>query len=72
MSSSQNIDLQRDCAAGVYLFEAQNPIPHPLTTVYVFTVLYIYSYREGGRGRVEPERKLEGHSSQLVRKYHHD
>jgi hypothetical protein len=31
----------------VYLSEAQNPIPPPLHTVYVYTV-YTYSHREGG------------------------
>jgi hypothetical protein len=32
MSSSKNIDLQRDFAAGVYLFQAHTSTPH---TVYV-------------------------------------
>jgi hypothetical protein len=31
MSSSKKIDLQMDFAAGVYLSEAQNPIPSPHT-----------------------------------------
>jgi hypothetical protein len=31
LSSSKNIDLQRDFATGVYLSEAHNPIPPPLT-----------------------------------------
>jgi hypothetical protein len=31
MSSSKNIELQRDFSAGVDLSEAQNPIPSPLT-----------------------------------------
>jgi hypothetical protein len=48
MSSSKKIDLERDFAAGVYLSEAQNPIPPPLHTV--------YGEGEGkGGGRVEPE-----------------
>jgi hypothetical protein len=42
-----------DFAAGVYLSEAQNPIPPPLHTVHVY-VDTVYSDREGGRG-VEPE-----------------
>ena len=39
MSSSKNIDLERDFAAGVYLPEAQNPVtPYPLTHCrYLFT-----------------------------------
>ncbi len=46
MSSSKKIDLERDFAAGVYLSEAQNPIPAPslLHTVYVYT-----SSHGGGR-----------------------
>jgi hypothetical protein len=49
MSSSKEIDLKRDFAAGVYLSEFQNPILPPLT--HLFTQ---------GRGRVEPERRSEG------------
>jgi hypothetical protein len=45
--------------AGVYLSEAQNPIPlPPLHTVYVFTV-YLFTHKERG-ARVDPERRLEG------------
>jgi hypothetical protein len=43
----------------------------PLHTVYV---LYTYSHREGveGRGRVEPERRLEGQQfTKLGQKYQH-
>jgi hypothetical protein len=60
MSSSKNIDLQRDFAAGVYLSEAQNPHTHPshttlyTCTVYVYKIL-IHTGKEGGGGRVEPE-----------------
>ncbi len=46
------IDLKRDFAAGVYLSEAQNPIP-PLHTVCVYTV---YLFTQGG-GRVKPRRR---------------
>jgi hypothetical protein len=50
MSSSKNIDLSRDYAAGVYFSEAQNPIPpSPLHTVYVYTVyVLIYTGKGGG------------------------
>jgi hypothetical protein len=34
MSSSKKIYLERDFAAGVYLSEAQNPVPPPLYTLY--------------------------------------
>jgi hypothetical protein len=54
MSSSK----KRDFAAGVYLSEAQNPIlPPPFT--HCIRVL-IYSHKVRGRGRIEPERRLEG------------
>jgi hypothetical protein len=59
MSSSKEIDLYREFTAGVYLPEAQNPIPAPppLRTVYVFTV-YLFTQRKGWA--VEPERRGEG------------
>ncbi len=48
MSSSKNIYLKRDFAAGVYLSEAPSPpktqSPPPLHNVYVYT----YSHRGGG------------------------
>jgi hypothetical protein len=50
-------DLLREFAAGVYLSEAQNPIPPPpLRTVY--SILYFFTRGRGG-GEVEPERRLE-------------
>jgi hypothetical protein len=59
MWSSTKIYLYRDFATGVYLSEAQKPIhPPPLHTVYVYTV-YLFKQGRGGRGRVEPERRLE-------------
>ncbi len=60
MSSAKKIDLLRDFAAGVYLSEAQKPIPHnppPLHTVYVYTI-YLFTQWRGGGGK--PERKGEG------------
>jgi hypothetical protein len=50
---------KRDFAAGVYLSEAQSPIPPPLHTVYVYTV-DLSKQGMGEGGRVEPERRLEG------------
>ncbi len=41
MLSSKRIDLHRDFAAGVYMYEAQNPKP-PLHTVYVYTT-YLFT-----------------------------
>ena len=73
MSSSKKIDVLRDFAAGVYLSEAQNPIPSPLDTLYTCTIQSTNSHREGGGGRVEPERRIEGqHLTKLGRKYQHD
>ncbi len=59
--ASKKIDLNRDFAASVYLFEAQNPTPPPFT---LYTCIHTYSHREGGEGgRVEPEKGLEGQQS---------
>ncbi len=63
MQSSKKIDLYVDFAAGVYLYEAQNPMPPSLT--HCKSVQYAYSHREAGEGgKVKPERRLEGHNSQ--------
>ncbi len=50
---------------------ARHPRPLPAThCLYICTVLW---HREGGGGRVEPERRLEGHQfTKLGRKYQHD
>ncbi len=48
MSSSKKIDLERDFAAGVYLSEAQKPIPTPLThSIGVYRIL-IHTGKGGG------------------------
>jgi hypothetical protein len=57
--SSKKIVLLSDFAAGVYLSEAQNPIPPPLNTVYVCTA-NLFTQGRGEGGRVEPERRGEG------------
>jgi hypothetical protein len=59
MSSSKKIDLYRDFAAGVYLSEAQKPIIPSLTHCISVYSIFIYTGK-GGRGRVDPERRLEG------------
>jgi hypothetical protein len=48
MSSFKKVDLSRDfCVRGVYLSEAQNPIP-PLLTVYMKNSILIHIWRGGG------------------------
>jgi hypothetical protein len=68
--SSKTIVLLRDFSAGVYLSEAQNPMPPPPLThcINVFSILLHTG--KGGGGRVEPERRLEGQQfTKLGRKY---
>jgi hypothetical protein len=45
MSSSKKIDLSRDFAAGVYLSEAQNPIPTPLPLTHCLRVYRILIHK---------------------------
>ncbi len=60
MSSYKKIDLLRNFAAGVYLSEAQNPIPPPpLHTVYVYKVYLFSQGREEG-GELNQREGLEG------------
>ncbi len=56
MSSSKKIYM--DFAAGIYLSEAQNPIPPPLHTVYVYTVYSILIHT--GKGGGEELNQREG------------
>jgi hypothetical protein len=57
MSSSKKMYLQRDFAAGVYLSEAQNPIPYPPYTLYLY--VYTLQYTYSNRRRVETKRRIE-------------
>ncbi len=57
MSLSKKIDLLRDFAAGVLSvwgplpsYDPKLPLPPPLHTVYLYTLQYNYSHREGGGG----------------------
>jgi hypothetical protein len=52
MSSSKQVDLSRDFAAGVYLSEAQNLIPPPLITL-------LFTQGRGVRGGMLNQRELE-------------
>ncbi len=57
-----------DFVAGVYLPEAQNPIPLPLHTVYLFTcILYTCSYREGGGESSTREKVIEAQTVHKAR-----
>jgi hypothetical protein len=72
MSSSKNIVIERDFAAGAYLSEAQN-LPPPYTLYTCIVVQYTYSHWEGGRGgRVEPERRLSGQQFTYLGRKQHD
>ena len=53
MSSSKEIDLKRDFAADVYLYEAQTHTPSPLNTVYVYRRQYTVLIHTGRGGRGE-------------------
>jgi hypothetical protein len=57
-----------DFAAGIYLSEAQNPIPPPLTyCILVYSILI----RTGKK--FKPEKRLDGQQfTKLGRKYQHD
>jgi hypothetical protein len=70
------IYLLRDFAAGVYLSEAQNPIPPPppLThSIRVYIILINTDKGGGGMKTVESERRLEGQQfTKLGQKYQHD
>jgi hypothetical protein len=65
---------KRGFATGVYLSEAQNPIPPPppyTLFMWLYTV-YLFTQGRGGR-RVEPERRGERQQfAELGRKYQHD
>ncbi len=66
MFSSKQVHLQRDFAAGVYLSEAQNPLP-PITH---YKRVYRIITHTGEGGRVESKRRLEGQQfAKLGRKY---
>ena len=60
------IDLFRDFAAGVYLSEAQNPIPSPppyTLYIYVYTLYSILIHTGKGEGQL---------FTKLGRKFQHD
>ncbi len=69
MSPSKKIDVYGDFVPGVYLSEVQNPIPPPTFTHTLYTrIQYAYSCSEGGRGRGERKRRLDGRKfAKLVR-----
>ncbi len=69
MSWSKKIDLKRDFAAGVYLYEEKPLIPPFTHCIRVYSIL---THREG-RGENEPERRGEGQQfTKPGRKYQHD
>jgi hypothetical protein len=47
MSSSKNIVMERDFAAGVYLSEAQSPIPLRPDTLYTGIQVYLFTLGRG-------------------------
>jgi hypothetical protein len=68
----KNIDLLRGFAADVFLSEVQNPIP-PLQIHTEHIRVYIILIHTGKGGRVEPERRGDGHQfTKLGRKYQED
>jgi hypothetical protein len=72
MSSSKKLTCKGDFAAGVYLSEAQNPIPLPLHMhcILVFSILNLFTK---GESVDELERRGEGQQlTKLGRKYQHD
>ncbi len=72
----KKIPVKGLCATGVYLSEAQNPIPPPPPHTHTLCrcIQYNLFTQEGGEGgRVEPERRLKGQQfTKLDRKYQHD
>jgi hypothetical protein len=55
--------LYRDFAAGVYLSDAQNPVPSPPpANCYVYSILI---HTRKGRERVELQRRREGHQGRV-------
>jgi hypothetical protein len=54
-----------DFAAGVYLSEAQNPIPPPPSYTLYLCIQYTFSHREGGSGGELNQREgVRGNRSQ--------
>ncbi len=53
-----------DFAAGVYTSEAQNPKPHPLHSVYVYTSILIHT--EKGGGRADPREGERGNTGEFT------
>ncbi len=83
MSSSKRIDLKGTFPAGVYLSEAQNPIPPPpytLYSVYLYTIYLITQWRgesllreKYSVPRFNQKKGLEGQLfTKLGRKYQYD
>jgi hypothetical protein len=66
MSSSKKNDPYRDFAAGVYLSEAQNPIPPPSLThcMRVPYIVYLFTHGKGVGGKLYQREGERGNSSQ--------